>query len=170
MALLQTEVFFKKHPAIRLMESHDTAGSARFIARNQLKRTGAIGSAAAARMYGLSILASDIETEKENFTRFLVVAPHPETPEPRQKVKASVAFTALHRPGALSEILQPLSEEGVNLTMLQSLPLPGKTWEYIFHMDMIFDNPERARKTIGVFGSKLNNVWVMGVYPLAETR
>ncbi len=168
MALLQSEQFFRKFPAIRLMESYDTAGSAREIARRKLKQTGAIGSIAAANMFGLTVLARGIETDQDNFTRFLVVAPRPQIPEKNQKVKASVAFTALHKPGSLADILNPLSEKGVNLTMLQSLPLPGKSWEYIFHMDMIFPDAEKAKDVIASFGSKLNNVWIMGIYPAAE--
>ncbi len=168
MALLQSEEFFMQYPTIRLIETNDTAESAKEIASDQLRGVGAIGSVDVAGMYGLSIIARDIETHKENYTRFLVVSPRPEIPDKNQKVKASVAFTAPHQPGSLSEILQPLAEAGVNLSMLQSLPLPGKKWEYIFHMDMIFSNSENAMKIINALGSKLKNVWIMGIYPIAN--
>jgi len=164
MALMQTEDFFLKHPDIRLVESYDTALSAREISEDRLSGTGAVGSEQAARIYGLSILASSIETNKENFTRFLVIGPEAATLDKHLPVKASVAFIAPHVPGGLVKVLNPLAEAGVNLSMLQSLPLIGSTWEYIFHADMLFNDLEHARRIISELGNSLPKVWVMGLY------
>jgi len=164
MALMQTEDFFLKHPDIRLVESYDTALSAREIVEDMLSGIGAVGSEQAALIYGLSIMASSIETNKENFTRFLVIGPKPATLTKNLPVKASVAFIAPHVPGGLVKVLNPLAEAGVNLSMLQSLPLVGSTWEYIFHADMLFNDHDHARKTISELGKKLQKLWIMGLY------
>ncbi len=164
MALMQSEDFFLQHPAIRLVESYDTALSAQEIASKQIRGTGAVGSERAAQIFGLSILATSIETNKENFTRFLVIGPQPANLEKDVRVKASVAFIAPHVPGGLVKVLNPLAEAGVNLSMLQSLPLVGSTWEYIFHADMLFNDHDHAREIISDLGKKLQKLWVMGLY------
>jgi len=164
MALMQTEAFFLKHPGIRLVESYDTALSAREISEEKLSQTGAVGSEQAARIFGLSILASSIETNKENFTRFLVVGPGAPKLDKNLPVKASVAFIAPHVPGGLVKVLNPLADAGVNLSMLQSLPLVGSTWEYIFHADLIFYDQDHASKIISDLEKKLQKLRVMGLY------
>jgi prephenate dehydratase len=170
MALMQSEDFFLQHPAIRLVESYDTALSAQEIASHQIRGVGAVGSERAAQIYGLPILATSIETNKENFTRFLVIGPQPANLRKNVPVKASLAFIAPHVPGSLASVLTPLAEAGVNLSMLQSLPLVGKTWEYIFHADMLFKNSDHAHSTIETLKSMLKNLWVMGLYPPGEKQ
>lgn len=165
MALMQTEDFFLKHPDIRLMESYDTALSAREISEDKLRGVGAVGSERAASIYGLSILASSIETNKKNFTRFLVISRQQANLPHQQPLKASVAFIAPHQPGSLAAILNPLAEWEVNLSMIQSLPLIGKTWEYIFHADMVFKNYEHAKTSLQKLRNMLADFWVMGIYP-----
>jgi len=164
MALMQTEDFFLKHPEIRLVESYDTALSAREISEDKLRGVGAVGSEQAAHIYNLPILASSIETNKENFTRFLVIGPNASPLNENLPVKASVAFIAPHVPGGLVKVLSPLAEAGVNLSMLQSLPLIGSTWEYIFHADMLFNDPDHAQRIINDLEKSLPKVWVMGLY------
>lgn len=168
MAISQSFEFFRSFPSIRLVESADTALSAKEIAEAQKFGIGAIGSEMAARMYGLEILAPSIETNKENFTRFVVLSR--EKPEPPQngQVKASVAFSAPHIPGGLAGVLQPLGETGVNLTMLQSLPLVGYSWEYIFHADLVFPTTQAAEAAIGTLKTQVNKIWVMGIYPASS--
>lgn len=165
MALMQSEDFFLRHPFIRLVESYDTALSAKEIASQKISRTGAVGSERAASIYGLSILASSIETNKKNFTRFLVISRNPTNLPTQQPLKASVAFIAPHKPGSLAGILNPLADWGVNLSMIQSLPLIGKTWEYIFHADMVFKNYEHAMASLQKLKNMLTDIWVMGIYP-----
>lgn len=166
LAIMQSEAFFNRFPHIRLIESADTALSAKDIADNQRWGVGAIGSDVAARLYGLDILAPSIETNKENYTRFLVIGKQPSVVRPEEKVKASVAFVIPHTPGSLYEAMKPLAEAGVNLTMLQSLPLVGQKWQYIFHADMIFQNMAAATTVIEAFRTVLKQLWVMGIYPL----
>jgi prephenate dehydratase len=165
MAIMQCESFFHNLQDIRMVESIDTALSAKEISENQLKGVGAIASEAAAKIYGLDILAPSIETNKKNYTRFLILGHNGNTIDPTIPVKASVAFVAPHLPGSLAAVLQPLAEAGVNLSMVQSLPLIGANWEYIFHADMIFQNMASARNIINDLRKKLQATWVMGIYP-----
>lgn len=165
MAIMQCESFFHSHPGIKLVESADTALSAREISERGQKGIGAIGSESAARIYGLSVLAPSIETNKKNYTRFLILGHNGNAIDQTVPVKASVAFVAPHIPGGLASVLQPLAEAGVNLSMLQSLPLVGASWEYIFHADMIFRNMQAAREIINDLRKKLQAIWVMGIYP-----
>jgi prephenate dehydratase len=165
MAIMQCESFFHNLQNIRMVESVDTALSAKEISEKQLKGIGAIASEAAAKIYGLDILAPSIETNKKNFTRFFILGHNGNSIDPTIQVKASVAFVAPHLPGSLASVLQPLAQEGVNLSMVQSLPLVGANWEYIFHADMIFQNIASARNIINDLRKKLQAIWVMGIYP-----
>ncbi len=169
MALMQCEDFFGSWPHIRLVESADTAWSAQDISMRKLAAAGAIGSARAAEIFGLEVIAPSIETNKENYTRFLVIGPRDSTPEEGVPVKASVAFVAPHATGSLARVLAPLAAEGANLSMLQSLPLAGRSWEYIFHADMLFEGAAQARSVLQRLGSRLERVWVMGIYPAGDT-
>jgi prephenate dehydratase len=168
MAIMQAEAFFEKLPHIRLVESADTAESAREISDGRLQGIGAIASASASKMYGLPVLAASIETNKENFTRFLVLGREPAKIGEGQIVKASLAFIAPHRPGSLVDVLLPLASSGVNLSMLQSLPMVGKSWEYIFHADLVFGDIRFTREVIEGMKERLEHLWVMGVYPAGQ--
>jgi prephenate dehydratase len=165
MAISQSFEFFRNYPAIRLVESADTALSAREIHEAQKYGIGAIGSAMAAKLYQLEILAPSIETNKENFTRFVVLSPSKQNPPRNGHVKASLAFSAPHVPGGLVTVLIPLGKKGVNLTMLQSLPKVGHSWEYIFHADLVFPTIELANETIETLRTQVGKLWVMGIYP-----
>lgn len=165
MAIMQAERFFEAHPHIRLIESADTAISARMIATDRLKGVGAIASISASGIYALPVLAASIETHRENFTRFLVLGKTPASLESDRAVKASLAFVAPHKPGSLVDILLPLAGAGVNLSMLQSLPLVGRSWEYIFHADMVFPDLSVAREMTDDLRARLEQFWVMGMYP-----
>ena len=165
MAIMQCESFFHQYPDIRLVESADTALSAREIKENNLTGIGAIGSETAASIYSLAILSKSIETNKKNYTRFLILGHNGNALDPSIPVKTSVAFVAPHVPGSLAGILQQLANAGVNLTMLQSLPLVGAGWEYIFHADMIFHDVSHARQVISRMRKSLQAIWVMGIYP-----
>jgi prephenate dehydratase len=165
MAIAQCKPFFQLYPNIQLIESADTALSAKIIAKENLLGVGAIGSNLAASLYGLEVLAPSIETNKVNFTRFLVVSHVANSIANDTSVKATIAFTAKHIPGGLSSILSPLANEGVNLTMLHSLPMIGSAWEYIFHADLCYCSMEHARRSMIWLSKKASNLWVMGVYP-----
>jgi prephenate dehydratase len=165
MAIAQCKPFFQSYPNIQLVESVDTALSAKLIAKNNLVGIGTIGSTLAASLYGLEVLAPSIETNKVNFTRFLVISPVDNSVDNNGAIKATIAFTAKHTPGGLAALLSPLANEGVNLTMLHSLPMVGSAWEYIFHADLCYQSMEHARKSMIWLSKQVSQLWVMGVYP-----
>lgn len=165
MALMQTEVFFNKHPHIQLMVSADTALSARDIALKNSMGVGAVGSRSAAAIYGLEVLAAGIETHRENHTRFWIIRRQPPVMEADVPVKASVAFVAPHTPGSLLRVLQPLARAGVNLSMLQSVPLAGSKWEYVFHADLLCASPGEAKRVLVDMQKRVSKWHSLGVYP-----
>ena len=168
-ALMQCGEYLKARPAMKVVERDDTAGSAREIAGQRLAGTAAICGAEAAELYGLEILERGIETNKHNFTRFLVVAdpwqvdeirrhPHPETN------KASMVFTLPHTEGSLSQVLSILSFYSINLTKIQSLPIIGREWEYQFYVDVVFDNLLRYKQSIAAITPLTKELKILGEY------
>lgn len=164
MAIAQCKPFFQSYPHIQLVESVDTALSAKVIAQKNLVGVGTIGSNLAASLYGLEVLAPSIETNKVNFTRFLVISQVDNPSAKNGAIKATIAFTAKHTPGGLAALLSPLANEGVNLTMLHSLPMVGSAWEYIFHADLCYQSIEHARRSMIWLSKQVSQLWVMGVY------
>lgn len=163
MAINQTREFFKKYPWIRLVESEDTAKSAQEVASASLKGVGAVASRLAADQYGLEIIAGGIETNKQNFTRFLIMDDGFRVPD--EKIdKASLCFTLPHTPGALAKILTILSFYGMNLTRIQSLPIPGKEWQYFFYTDIKFGDIERYHQAISAVRPLIDEFKVLGEY------
>ncbi|MDE5890046.1 MAG: prephenate dehydratase, partial [Bacteroidales bacterium] len=166
MAINQTRPFFKQYPHIRLVESEDTAKSAADIALGGLRGVGAIASSLAAEQYGLEILAPGIETYKQNFTRFLILDDALEVPV--EKVdKVSLCFTLPHTPGSLAHILTILSFYGMNLTRIQSLPIPGREWQYFFYVDLKFDSYERYTQSITAIRPLMEDLDILGEYVAA---
>ncbi len=166
-ALMQCAEFLSAHSTMKVVERDDTAGSAREIASCGLRGTAAICSADAARMYGLEILAHGIETNKHNFTRFLLLADRQRAAdfvEPEQIDKASLLFTLAHTQGSLSKVLTVLSFYGINLTKIQSLPIIGREWEYRFYVDVTFDDPVRYRQAIEAARPLTSEFRIMGEY------
>ena len=163
MAINQTREFFKAWPQIRLVESEDTAKSAAQVAREGLKGVGAVASRLAAELYGLEILAPGIETYKQNFTRFLIMDDGLTVPE--EKIdKASLCFTLPHSPGSLAHILTILSFYEMNLTRIQSLPIPGKEWQYFFYADIKFDTYSRYQQALAAVRPLIDEFQVLGEY------
>lgn len=166
MAINQTREFFASMPHIRLVESEDTAKSAAQIAREGIKGVGAVASALAAKLYGLEILAPGIETYKQNFTRFLIMDDGMEVDE--QKInKASLCFTLPHTPGSLAHILTILSFYEMNLTRIQSLPIPGKEWQYFFYADIKFASLKRYRQALAAVRPLIEEFQILGEYSAA---
>lgn len=163
MAIAQTREFFRQYPHIRLVESEDTAKSAAEIARNQQAGVGAIASSLAAELFGLDILQSEIETHKQNFTRFLILDDHISVPE-NEIDKASICFTLPHKTGRLSHVLSIFSFYDLNLTKIQSLPIPGKEWQYFFYVDLKFDHYERYREAMAAANPLVEDMMEMGEY------
>lgn len=163
MAIAQTREFFSRYPHIRLVESEDTAKSAADIAARGEKRVGAIGSKLAADLFGLEIIQEGIETHKQNFTRFLILDDHIEVQE-GDIDKASVCFTLPHKKGSLSQVLSIFAFYDLNLTKIQSLPIPGKGWQYFFYVDLKFENYGHYRDAIHAVTPLLEDITVMGEY------
>lgn len=172
-ALMQCENFLKSHPYLKIVETSDTAESARDIVEGQLTGHAAICSERAANIYGLDILARGIETNKHNFTRFLIVADRSSERASRsnRKIdKASLVFTLPHTQGSLSKVLTILSFYDVNLTKIQSMPIIGREWEYRFYVDVSFDDPVRYRQSIEAIRPLLNDFRSLGEYEAFQDK
>ena len=165
-ALMQCGDFLKRHPSFKVVERDDTAGSAREIAERGLHGHAAICSARAARRYGMEILEEGIETNKHNFTRFLVVA-HTDTQSSMQTPqpdKASLVFSLQHARGSLSKVLTILSFYDINLTKIQSLPIIGHEWEYRFYIDLTFDDAVRYNQAVAAILPLVSDLKTLGEY------
>lgn len=166
MAINQTRAFFSEYPHIRLVESEDTAKSAADVAEGHLYGVGAVASSLAAELYGLEILRAGIETYKQNFTRFLIFDDGIEVP--REMIdKASICFTLPHTSGSLAHVLTVMSFYGMNLTRIQSLPIPGREWQYFFYVDIKFDNYERYQQALTAVRPLMEGLTILGEYHAA---
>lgn len=163
MAINQTREFFKDYPWIRLVESEDTAKSAADVAAEGVPGVGAVASVLAAGMYGLEILAESIETYKQNFTRFLILDDDIEVDRNRVN-KSSMCFTLPHAPGSLAHVLTVLSFYGMNLTRIQSLPIPGQEWQYFFYVDIKFDDYLRYEQALTAVRPLMEDLNILGEY------
>lgn len=167
MAINQTRAFFeRKCPWIKMVESEDTAKSAADIARERLEGVGAVASSLAAQEFGLEILASQIETYHDNFTRFLILDDAIRVAKEAVN-KSSLCFTLPHKPGSLVHILTILSFYDMNLTRIQSLPIPGKRWQYFFYIDILFDSYERYNQALAAVRPLIDDLRVLGEYSAA---
>ena len=167
MAINQTRPFFEKHcPWIKIVESEDTAKSAADIAREGVRGVGAVASDLAAQNFGLEILAPQIETYRENFTRFLILDDGIRIAK-EDIDKASLCFTLPHKPGSLAQILTILSFYDMNLTRIQSLPIPGKVWQYFFYIDIRFDSYERYLQALSAVRPLIDDLRILGEYTAA---
>lgn len=165
MAINQTRPWFEKNaPWIKLTESEDTAKSAAELAASGQKGMGAVASELAASLYGLEILAPSIETHKQNFTRFLILD---DNFQPERVDKALLCFTLPHKPGSLAQILTILSFYEMNLTRIQSLPIPGREWQYFFYIDIKFADYLRYTQALSAVRPLLEDLEVLGEYQAA---
>ena len=166
MAINQTRPYFDKYPDIRLVEYADTARSAADIVKQGAKGVGAIASDLAAEIYGLEIIAESIETYKQNFTRFLILDDALQVDIARIN-KASMCFTLPHKPGSLTHVLTILSFYDMNLTRIQSLPIPGQEWQYFFYVDIKFDSYERYTQALSAVKPLMTDLNILGEYEAA---
>lgn len=168
MALMQCEQFLRQHPNLKMIEKFDTAGSAQEIADHKLMGHAAVCGEYAANLYGLNILEHGIETNKRNFTRFLIIADPLLASEMRpreEKInKSSIMFTLPHTNGALSKVLTIFSFYDINLSKIQSLPIIGREWEYRFYIDLTFDSYVRYHQSIDAVRPLLNDLKILGEY------
>lgn len=163
MAINQTRAFFADKPWIRLVEAEDTAKAAADIAREGQKGVGAVASALAAELYGMEVLAPGIETYKQNFTRFLILDDEL-TVDDAYIDKASICFTLPHKTGSLAQILTILSFYDMNLTRIQSLPIPGQQWQYFFYADLKFQSLERYHQALAAVRPLMEDLNILGEY------
>ncbi|MDE6135505.1 MAG: prephenate dehydratase, partial [Muribaculaceae bacterium] len=168
MALMQCEQWLRRHPGMKMVETFDTAGSAREIAMKGSRGEAAVCGEYAAGLYGLEILARGIETNKRNFTRFLIIADPLMAaelgPGPMEADKASVMFTLPHSRGALAKVLAIFSFYDINLSKIQSAPIIGREWEYRFYVDLTFGNAVRYHQAIEAVRPLINDLRVLGEY------
>lgn len=171
-ALMQCEDFLEQHKNLKAVEAEDTALAAKDIAENKITGRGAICSRLAAEMYGLEILAKGIETNKRNFTRFMIIA-KPDLAEKMMNVdeidKSSLVFTLPHQSGSLSQVLSVLSFYNMNLTKIQSLPIVGSEWEYQFYINLTFDNYTRYLQALDAIRPLTRDFLILGEYKDAPT-
>ncbi len=167
MALMQCAQFIHQHPNLKIVEKNDTAGSAQEIAQKGLTGVAAVCGEYAAKLYGLNILARDIQTNKRNSTRFLIIADPLEAPYlvKHNKInKASLVFTLPHTQGSLSKILTIFSFYDINLSKIQSLPIIGREWEYRFYINLTFNDYVRYRQSIDAVKPLINEFKILGEY------
>ena len=166
-ALMQCRGFLANHPGLKAVEAEDTAGSAMFISENNCRGWAAICSRAAAEMYGMKVLEDHIEDNKHNFTRFLVVSSPSKADFLRpldRSDKASLVFSLPHEEGSLSQVLSIFSFYKINLTKIQSLPIIGHEWEYMFYVDVTFENVTRYRQCIDAIMPLTKELKILGEY------
>jgi prephenate dehydratase len=166
-ALMQCRNFLSRHSELKVVEVTDTAGAAADISREQRHGHAAICHKDAAHIYGMKVLQEGIETNKHNFTRFLVLA-HPEKAtkvrSTRHINKASLVFTLPHEEGSLSAILSVLSFYKLNLTKIQSLPIIGQEWQYMFYIDLSFEDEKRYRQALNAITPLTRELKQLGIY------
>ena len=171
-ALMQTRNYLAQHPQLRVVEADDTAGAAKMIAEGQHRGWAAICHADAARLYGLKVLEDGIEDNKHNFTRFLVCSTPQKADLLRPLVeanKSSIVFALPHEEGSLSAVLAILSFYKINLTKIQSLPIIGREWEYLFYVDVTYSDLTRYRQAIDAIIPLTRDLKILGEYKDAKS-
>lgn len=165
MAIAQTRNFFSQYPHIKLVESADTALSAKKIQEKKLVGKGAIASDLAATLYGLEILAAGIETNKRNYTRFLILNHKDDNGYiENSRNKASLCFSLPHHKGSLSQVLSVLAFYDHNLTKIQSMPIVGQEFKYFFYVDLTFDSFERYQQSLIAITPLVVDLQILGEY------
>ncbi len=167
MAIMQCEDFIDTLHGVKVVEHEDTALAARDISVNRIIGSAAICSSLAAEMYGLEVIAKGIETNKRNFTRFLILAQGDMLKEVQKENninKSSLVFVLPHKEGSLSQVLSVLSFYDVNLTRIQSLPIIGREWEYQFYIDLTFDSFSRYKQSLDAILPLVSGLKILGEY------
>src|SRR5579862_1158692 len=186
-ALDQCRDFFRKHPRIEPVPFYDTAGSVKYVVAEALPDTAGIAGRQAAREYSGKILQAGIEDDKRNFTRFFLIRklrrerrekPHssqntrgmghpPQHMIPRNANKTSIAFHVKNTPGVLFKSLSVFALRDISLSKIESRPMRGRPWEYVFYVDFLRGDDEPARNALHHLGEVAEFVKVLGVYPAA---
>lgn len=164
MALLQCREYLEEHPQWRLVETEDTALSAKQLRQHKTKHIAAIASSLAADMYGLNMVAKDIHTEKKNYTRFLILSQNEKKKDAAQDHKSSLYFQVNNQSGCLAKVLSCIGDTNINLSKLQSFPIPGLDWQYYFHADLEFSTMQQFEDVIECIKPLTKKLRILGIY------
>jgi prephenate dehydratase len=175
-ALAQCERFFRANPQIEAVTSYDTAGSVREIIERGLKGEAAIAGAGAARVYRAEIIAEEIEDNRQNFTRFLLLA----LPDRAQEIKTettaserktSIVFSIRNESGALFRALAAFALRDIDLAKIESRPIEGRPWEYSFYLDLVGDSrDQRVERSLAHLAEMTEMIRVLGTYSTTVNR
>lgn len=165
-ALSQCMTWLNHLRGITLVETDDTAGSARYISENKIKAVATIAASAAAELYGLEIIAPGIETYKKNYTRFLIMGKKEK--ENKDGNKISICFSTGHKPGSLASVLVRLAELDINLSKIQSVPRLNGEWEYMFYIDLELKPDHDIALIENVLENYATNLEILGIYNKCE--
>jgi prephenate dehydratase len=172
-ALDQCRDFFRRHPRIEPVPFYDTAGSVKHVVAHRLLDTAGIAGRHAAREYSGKILQAGIEDDKRNFTRFFLIRKSAASATSRQRLiprganKTSIAFKVKNVPGALFKSLSVFALRDISLSKIESRPMRGRPWEYVFYVDFLRGDDEPARNALHHLGEVAEFVKVLGIYPAA---
>jgi len=180
-ALDQCRDFFRRHPRVEVVPFYDTAGSVKHVTTNKLNDAAGIAGRQAAREYGGKILQASVEDDKRNFTRFFLIRKLGRGGRargtkniadysrliPRGSNKTSIAFKVRNVPGALFKSLSVFALRDISLSKIESRPMRGRPWEYVFYVDFLRGDDEPARNALRHLGEVAEFVKVLGIYPAA---
>ena len=169
MALLQCIDYLEKFPHWKLVETEDTALSAKHIHQHRHKHAAAIAGSLAGKLFQLNTLAPKIQSNKQNYTRFLYIQPELKTKENEAANKASIQFITDHARGSLARVLVKIADGGINLSKLQSVPIPEQQWQYSFHADMEFEDRAQFRKVLEQIRPVTESLQILGIYQKGKT-
>jgi len=164
MALLQCKEYFRQYPHIKLVEDVDTAETAKRIQEQKLKHVAAIAPKVASELYELDIVASDIQTIKNNATRFIIVKTKNNAVDETEVTKASIRFITDHKRGSLAAVLNVMSDCRLNLTKIQSLPVIETPWKYAFFVDVTFAEYADFTKAKSLLNIMAEDFKILGEY------
>lgn len=173
-ALNQCRKFFEENPQIKKVPFYDTAGSVKTIMAEGFKDAGAIASASAAGIYGAKILRKSIEDDRQNFTRFFLLEKPRRgggspAPDSAKRFKTTIVFTLHNVPGGLFRALSAFALRDINLTKIESRPLRGRPWEYLFYLDFAGHVEDAAcRNALHHLAEMADFLRVLGCYPAAR--
>jgi prephenate dehydratase len=164
-ALDQCRDFFQRHPAIEPVAFYDTAGSVKHVIENRIKDAAGIAGRQSASVYGGVVLKAGVEDDKQNFTRFFFIRKRRHVR--RGANKTSIAFSVKNIPGALFKALSVFALRDISLSKIESRPVRGRPWEYVFYVDILRGEDEAARNALRHLGEVADLVKVLGIYPAA---
>lgn len=168
-ALDQCRDFFHRHPYIEAVPFYDTAGAVKHVLANRLHDAAGIAGKQAAREYAGKILQAGVEDDKRNFTRFFLIRKRRAPAKvSRDANKTSIAFHVKNVPGALFKSLSVFALRDISLSKIESRPMRGRPWEYVFYVDFLRGDDEPARNALRHLGEVAEFVKVLGIYPAAR--